>query len=58
MGFWANTNDVAATEAVVAIEITRLRTKERDSTIIHASKQNLPLRGATRGPTSSVSEYL
>ncbi|MGY3616677.1 hypothetical protein [Bradyrhizobium sp. USDA 10063] len=44
--------------AAVANEITRLRAKERESTITHASKQKLPLRGAIHGPTSSVSEYL
>jgi hypothetical protein len=47
VGPWAVASDVAATEAVVASEITRLRMKERDNKTIFTSEQSSRLRAWT-----------
>jgi hypothetical protein len=44
VGFCAKANDVAATEAVVASEIARLRMNERENRTIFISEQSKPLR--------------
>src|ERR1700694_1648723 len=47
VGAWARTRAVAATEAVVASEIARLRRKERENKTIVTSEQDQPLRAWT-----------
>ena len=51
VGSFANANDDAATDAVVAIDITRLRTKERENRTILTSGHSKSL-GCGKLPTA------
>jgi hypothetical protein len=50
VGSCASANDVAATDAVVASEITRLRMKEGENTIMLPPKIRAIARGDIHGP--------